>query len=91
MRPSSFAAKKGNIIHIKVSKGVFKISRITAKLYNQEGKILSEQQLTLSPGNRTFHFKFTDDFPGYAGFKIITDEHRETEYTIKAQEFIGKQ
>src|SRR6478736_4089505 len=52
VKPSSFAAKKGNVIHIKVTKGVFKINRITAKLYNHDGKILSEQQLTLSPGNR---------------------------------------
>jgi hypothetical protein len=62
---------------------------ITAKLYNQEGKILSEQQLTLAAGNRTFHFKFTDNFPDYAGFKIITDEPFETEYNIRAQEFIN--
>jgi len=88
-KPASFAAKKGNVIHIRVTKGVFKINRITAKLYNREGKILSEQQLTLSPGNKTFHFRFTDNFPDYGGFKIITDEPNKTEYNIRAQDFIN--
>ena len=83
IKPSPFAAKKGDVLKIKMSKGVFKISHITARLYNNAGTILSEQSLALGSAGSLFHFKFTDDFPDYAGFRITTDEPCQNEYTIK--------
>lgn len=77
------------MIQIKVVKGVYKITSIIARLYNHEGNILSEQALTLPSGKNAFSFKFTDNFPDYAGFIITTGEPSENEYTIKAQEFIN--
>ncbi|MBT1706433.1 hypothetical protein [Chryseosolibacter indicus] len=88
VKPSSFAAKKGDTVMLLLSKGVFKIRKIKAILFNHDGEVLSEQHLTKAEGKNGFEFTFTDDFPDYAGFRIITDEPGKNEYTIYASDFL---
>ncbi len=86
--PSSFSARKGETILIRISKTVFKISRIKAMLCDQQGKVLSEQDLPATGDQKIFHFKFTDDFPDFDKLKITTDEPGDQEYTIHRSGFI---
>ena len=84
MTRSSFSAKKGDEVIIKLSKSVFKIRRIKVVLCSQHGEVLSEQTLTNSDHSKnTFLFEFTDDFPAYDTLKIISDELGDHEYTIR--------
>lgn len=83
MTRSSFSAKKGDEVIIKLIKSTFKISQIKAILCNQHGEVLSEQNLTSSDlSKQTFRFEFTDDFPVFDTLKVITDELGDHEYTI---------
>lgn len=88
---SGFSGRKGDVVNIKVSKSVFKISSIKAILYSHRGKMLCEQIIKRVGDQRAFAFKFPDDFPDYASLKIITsDEPGDKAYTIQASEFIRK-
>jgi len=85
---SSFAAKRGEIINIKVTKSVFNVNNIKASLYNKAGKLLSEQSLVKASHQKLFDFKLTDDFPDYASMKITTEEPLSRTYVIAASDFI---
>lgn len=87
-RPSSFAARRGEVLNIRITKSVFSVDKVKAQLYDKEGILLSEQTLVRSGSQKMFDFKFTDDFPGYSMMKIITDEPLSTTYTIDATVFI---
>jgi hypothetical protein len=83
MTRSSFSAKRGDEVIIKLIKSTFKISQIKVILCNQNGEVLSEQTRTSSDlTKQTFRFEFTEDFPDYDTLKIITDELGDHEYTI---------
>ena len=85
---SSFSARKGETIMIRISKSVFRISEIKAMLCNQQGEVLSEQTLNKTEDEKTFHFEFTDDFPDYDKLRITTDEPGEKEYYIPRSAFV---
>jgi hypothetical protein len=87
MTRSSFSAKKGDEVIIKLLKSAFKISQIKTILCNQHGEVLSEQTLTSSDRiKHTFFFEFTDDFSDYDTLKVITNELGDHEYTIHKKE-----
>jgi hypothetical protein len=87
MTRSSFSAKKGDEVIIKLLKSAFKISQIKTILCNQHGEVLSEQTLTSSDRiKHTFLFEFTDDFSDYDTLKVITNELGDHEYTIHKEE-----
>jgi hypothetical protein len=84
---SSFSAKKGDEVIIRLLKSAFKISQIKVILCSRHGEVLSEQILTSSDRvKHTFCFEFTDDFPHYDTLKIITDELGDHEYTIHKED-----
>ena len=85
---SSFSARKGETILIRLSKSVFRIREIKATLCNQHGEVLSEQTLTKTEDEKTFHFELTDDFPDYDKVMITTDEPDNKEYSIHRSAFI---
>ncbi|WP_276374402.1 hypothetical protein [Chryseolinea sp. H1M3-3] len=85
--PSSFSARKGDIIVIRVSKSVFKIASIKVMACDQQGKVLSEQALTGTQDQKIFHFTFAEDFPDFDKLKITTDEPGDQEYTIHRSAF----
>ncbi|WP_276373151.1 hypothetical protein [Chryseolinea sp. H1M3-3] len=87
-KPSSFSARKGETIILRISKTVFKISRIKAMLCDQQGNVLSEQHLTTTGDQKLFYLKFTDDFPDFDKLKITTDEPGDQEYAIHRSAFI---
>jgi hypothetical protein len=87
MTRSSFSAKKGDEVIIKLLKSAFKIGQIKVILCSQQGEVLSEQTLASSEViKHTFRFEFTDDFPDYGMLKVITDELGDHEYTIHKEE-----
>jgi hypothetical protein len=88
MTRSSFSAKKGEIILIRLSKSVFKITKVKATMCNHQGEILSEQNLTRATDKGTFYFTLTDDFPDYDTLKIVSDELGDHEYTIHKTEIM---
>jgi hypothetical protein len=87
-RRSSFAAKKGDVMYISVTKSVFRINNIRGLLCNAKGEVLTEQTLTITDAEKGFELHLKDDVPDYASLKIITDEPVNTEYVIKASEVL---
>jgi len=83
---SSFAAKKGDIIDIRMSKSVFKINSISVMVCDKDGKALSKQDLVKRDTQKKFTFKLTDNFPDYASMKIVSDEPLKNTYIINASE-----
>ena len=83
---SSFAAKQGDTVVIRVSKQVFEVKQITAILYNTHGEVLTEQRLTPNSG-KNFSYTFPVDYPDFAGLRITTDEPLVKQYTVEASAF----
>jgi hypothetical protein len=87
-RRSAFAAKKGDVLLITMTKPVFSIKNVRAALYNDKGEMLTEQMLTEMDTEKSFELKFTDDFPDFTSIKFITDEPGDNEYLTNASAFL---
>jgi hypothetical protein len=85
---SAFAAKKGEVIKITVSKSVFKINQVRVVACSATGTVLADQLLTKSSSENIFKLSLTDDWPGFASLKITTDEPEHNEYTIAASNLV---
>ena len=66
---SSFAAKQGDEIKIKVTKKAYEVKKITAILYNAQGEVLSEQRLTRMYHEKMFTFHEYEG-AGHAFFNV---------------------
>jgi hypothetical protein len=86
---SGFAARKGEVIWIRVSKSVFRINRIVVRLYDTEATVLTEQVLCRTKDAWTFNLVLLDDLPDFSCLKITTDEPGEKkEYAIGLAEIL---
>jgi hypothetical protein len=84
---SSFAARKGDVIYIRISKSVFRINRLTVHVRDEKGSTLAEQILCRVNERNLFRFSLADDLPGFASLAITTDEPGEnTTYGINMDE-----
>jgi len=86
---SSFAAKKGDIIDVRITKTVFRINAITVMVCDKDGKTLSKQELVKTDAQKRFSFKLTDNFPNYASLKIVSEEPMPNSYIVNASEFMS--
>jgi len=85
---SSFAAKKGEVIKIRVSKSMFKISQIRVMACTTKGKVLLEQALAKPDSQNTFELKLMNDWPNFESLKVITDEPGNKEYIIPLSDLV---
>jgi len=84
---SSFTRKKGVVINILVNKA-FKVDSINAMLLNQRGDILAQQKLpVVDVKQNAFKYTLPDDLPDCASLKIVTNEPRNTAYTLNVSDF----
>jgi hypothetical protein len=84
---SSFAARKGDVIYIRISKSVFRINRLIVQARDEKGVTLAEQMLCRMNERNLFRLSLADDLPGFASLAITTDEPGENiTYRINVDE-----
>jgi hypothetical protein len=89
---SSFAAKKGDVIYIRMSKSVFRVNRLLVRSCNAEGSTLAEQVLCSMNDRNLFRLSLADDLPGFASLMIATDEPGEkVTYVVRLEEIFREE